>query len=145
MLQHLLERSEGGVNCWMCFDCLRALEHQVMPKFVLAKNLWIGDIPSVLESLTIPEQLLITRHYPQCYIFKLFPHNCGTHISPDQLYSAMAGNMSLFEMNTQEVVEMVVGQCMHSPVRTLASVIAITFVGSAKLPVNWLKKTFHVR
>ena len=26
VLQNLLERSEGGVNCWVCFDCLRALE-----------------------------------------------------------------------------------------------------------------------
>ena len=40
---------------------------------------------------------------------------------------------------------MVVGQCMPSPMTTLASVIAITFVGSTKLPADWLKKTFHVR
>ena len=52
----------------------------------------------------------------------------------------MAGNVSLFEMNMQEVVEMVAGQHMPSPVTTLASVIAITFLGSAKLPVDWLKK-----
>ena len=30
-----------------------------MPKYALANNLWIGDVPSVLASLTIPEQLLI--------------------------------------------------------------------------------------
>jgi hypothetical protein len=37
------------------------------------------------------------------------------------------------------------GQRMPSPVATLASVIAITFVGRRKLPTDWLKKTFRVR
>ena len=48
----------------------------------------------------------------------------------DQLYSGMAGNASLFDLNTQEVVEMLEGQRMPSPVATLASVIAITFVSN---------------
>ena len=142
VLSDSLRRSEGGVNAWICFECSRALERRTLPKFALANNLWIDGIPSVLSALTIPEQLLIARHYPQCYIFKLFPCDYDSHISPDQLYSTMAGNASLFEMNMQEVVEMVIGQCMPSHVTTLASVIAITFVGSAKLPADWLKKTF---
>ena len=66
-------------------------------------------------------------------------------MSVDQLYSGMAGNATLFELNTQEVVEMLQGQRMPSPVETLALVIAITFVGSRKLPKDWLKKTFRVR
>lgn len=145
VLRDLLETSDGGVNCWMCFECLKALERRSLPKFALANNLWIGNVPDVLTALTIPEQLLIARHYPRCYIFKLFPRDCGRHLPLDQLYSGMAGNASLFEINTQEVVEMLKGQHMPSPVITLASVIAITFVGSKKLPVDWLKKTFRVR
>ena len=57
----------------------------------------------------------------------------------------MAGNTSLLKLNTQEVVEMVKGQRMHPSVQTLASIIAITFVGRKKLPKDWMKKTFHVR
>ena len=38
----------------------------------LVNNLWIGTILDVLMALMIPEQLLISWHYPQCYIFKLF-------------------------------------------------------------------------
>ena len=34
---------------------------------------------------------------------------------------------------------------MPPSVQTLASIIAITFVGSKKLPKDWLKKTFRVR
>ena len=145
ILQHLLEMNEGGVGCWMCFECIRPLERRTLPKLSLANNLWIGDIPSELIGLTILEQLLIARHYPRCYIFKLFPRDIDSHIPLDQLYTGMAGNASLFELNTQEVVEMIKGQQMPSSVRTLASVIAITYVGSRVLPKDWLKKTFRVR
>jgi hypothetical protein len=141
----LLDVDEGVATCWMCFDCIRALERHMVPKMALVNNLWIGEVPPQLTDLTIPEQLLIARHYPRCYIFKLFPRDVNIHIPLDQLYSGMAGNASLFEMNTQEVVEMLKGQRMPSPVRTLASVIAITFVSKKTLPVDWLKKTFRVR
>jgi hypothetical protein len=145
IMRELLDIEGGEVCCWMCLDCLRALERGVLPKLALANNLWMGDVPSELVGLTIPEQLLIARHYPRCYIFKLFPRDVGVHFPLDQLYSGMAGNASLFELNTQEVIEMLKGQRMPSPVRTLASVIAITFVSSKTLPMDWLKKTFRVR
>jgi hypothetical protein len=145
VLQHLLHHEEGTISCWMCIDCMRALERRVLPKLALANNLWIGDVPFELLNLTVPEQLLIARHYPRCYIFKLFPRDVDVHISVDQYHSGMAGNATLFELNTQEVVEMVEGQRMPSSVQILASVIAITFVGSKKLPIDWLKKTFRVR
>ena len=57
----------------------------------------------------------------------------------------MAGNASLFELNTQEVVEMLKGQRMPSPVSSLASVIAIMFIGTKQLPMDWMRKTFCVR
>ena len=145
VLRHLLQTDEGGISCWMCFDCIRALERHNLPKLSLANNLWVGEVPFELTGLSIPEQLLIARHYPRCYIFKLFPRDLDVHVPPDQLYAGMAGNASLFELNTQEVVEMLIGQRMPSPVRTLSSVIAITFVCGKKLPMDWLKKTFRVR
>ena len=145
ILRDLLEMNEGGVSCWMCFECLGSLKRHALPKFSLANNLFIGDIPSQLTALTIPEQLLIARHYPRCYIFKLFPRDCDLHLPIKQLYMGMAGNATLFEINTQEVVDMLKGQCLPSPVTTLASIIAITFIGSQKLPMDWLKKTFRVR
>ena len=145
VLQHLVRNETGTVICWMCFDCITALERHTLPKLSLANNLWIGDIPQELVALTVPEQLLIGRHYPRCYVFKLFPRDIDAHVSMDQLYSGMAGNATLFDLNTQEVVQMLEGQRMPSPVASLASVIAITFVSSRNLPMDWLKKTFRVR
>jgi hypothetical protein len=145
VMRELLDVDEGGVFGWLCFDCERALKRETIPRLSLANNLWIGDVPQELSMLTIPEQLVIARHYPRCYIFKLFPRDVDIHLPLDQLYSGMAGNACVFELNTDEVVEMVTGQRMPSSCRVLASVIAITFVSSRRLPTDWLKKTFRVR
>jgi hypothetical protein len=55
----------------------------------------------------------------------------------------MCGNISLYELNTDAVVQMLEGQLMPHKGATLTSVIAVTFVGS-KVFKNWLKSTFCV-
>jgi hypothetical protein len=114
----------------------------MLPKLALANNLVIGEVPYELKGLTVPEQLLIACHYPHCYIFKLYPHEYDRRLPTDHLYNGMAENTSLFELNTQEVVKMLKGQKMPSPVAFLASIIAITFIGKRQLPMDWMKKNF---
>lgn len=57
----------------------------------------------------------------------------------------MKGNVGLYELNTKEIVKMLEGQLMPNPASTLASMLAITYVGSLTLPKDWLKSTFRVR
>jgi hypothetical protein len=40
---------------------------------------------------------------------------------------------------------MLSGKLLPRPLSTLASVVAVTFIGTGKLPVHWLKSTFTVR
>ncbi|KAF8120375.1 hypothetical protein EV363DRAFT_1084715, partial [Boletus edulis] len=136
---------EGGEGKgWVCNECLRALKLNTTPKFALANNMWIGKVPHQLAVLTLPEQLLISRHYPRCYVVKLYPRD--GHISnPEHLQRGMVGNVTLYNMNTEAIVEMLEGQLMPQPAVQLASVLAITYIGSKKLPKAWLKSTFRVR
>lgn len=128
---------------WVCKECLRALRSNSLPKFSLANNLWIGNIPHELAMLTLPEQLLVSRHYSQCYVVKLYPQD-GHLSNPDHLQRGMAGNVTLYNMNTKAIVEMLEGQFLPQPAAQLASVLAITYVGTRKLPKTWLKSTFRV-
>jgi hypothetical protein len=106
--------------------------------------MWIGNVPFALEILTIPEQLLIAMHYPRCFVFKLFPK--GGHTGdPDALQRGMAGNVTTYELNTAQVVEMLQGNMMPRRPQILASVVAVAFIGLGKVPKNWLKSTFRVR
>ncbi|KAF8256534.1 hypothetical protein EI94DRAFT_1793103 [Lactarius quietus] len=43
----------------------------------LANGMWIGDVPLELKMLTLPERVLIARHFPAAYIVKLYPKKKG--------------------------------------------------------------------
>ena len=72
------------------------------------------------------ERLLVARHYPRCYVFKLYPKD---------------GNVSLYEVNTEAVARMFLPQSTN----TLSNIIAIIFIGTRRLPTKWLSQTFQVR
>lgn len=138
-------RGEGPLaSGWICNECHRSLIADRLPKLALANNMWIGPVPPQLAMLTLPEELLISRHFPRCYVVKLHPRlNRG--VNPSHLQRGMAGNVTLYDMNTNDVIKMLEGQLLPQPVISLASVLAITYLGTQKLPKNWLKNTFRVR
>ncbi|KAG1764658.1 hypothetical protein EDD22DRAFT_1042520 [Suillus occidentalis] len=64
---------------------------------------------------------------------------------PSHLQHGMAGNATLYDMNTNDVAKMIEGQFLPQPINTLASILAITYIGKRGLPKEWLKSTFRVR
>ena len=142
-MEHIKE-DESKPKAWICDECLQALKSDSMPKFALANNLWLGPIPHKLSILMLPEQLLVSRHYPRCFIVKLYLHD-GKISNPNHLQQGMVGNVTLYNMNTNAIVDMLKGQLMPQPSIQLASVLAITYIGTKKLPKSWLKSTFRVR
>jgi len=58
------------------------------------------------------------------------------------LQQGLAGNVTLYNLNVMAVTEMLEGQLLPHPVMQLASVLAVTFIGSKKLPKSWWKTTF---
>ena len=130
---------------WVCHKCARALRAGKLPKFSLNNNLWLGQPPMVLRRLTFAETLLIARHYARCYVFKLYPKDNARVYNHAHLQRAMAGNVTLYDVNTSVVASMLEGALLPQSVGSLSSVIAITFIGTRKLPLNWLSRTFRVR
>ena len=144
VVKECIGRLQKGEDVWVCSECGDALTKKKLPRLSLANDLWIGDVPCELKALTIPEQLMIARHYPRCYVFKLYPRD-GGHLGNEQMQRGMKGNVSLYDVNTKEVIRMLEGQKMPNPAASLASVLVVTFVGSMTLPKDWLKSTFRVR
>lgn len=129
---------------WVCYECGRALRGGKLPKFTLNNNMWLGDLPLVLRKLTFAESLLIARHNTRCYVFKLYPKDRSRGFHPSHLQRAMAGNVTLYEVNTTAVASMLEGALLPQSVDTLSSIMAITFIGTHKLPTNWLSCMFKV-
>ena len=138
-------RQEGRSVANICRDCFGDLKKNLLlpPKFSLANNLWIGEVPMELSTLTFPEQLLIAHLYPRVYVFKLFPKSGGG--SAEGLQRGMRGNVSTYELNANAVLEMVEGKLMPRPPAVLSSLISITYIGLGRVPRNWIHSTFRVR
>ncbi|KIO11878.1 hypothetical protein M404DRAFT_98925, partial [Pisolithus tinctorius Marx 270] len=142
LLKHEVDDTGKG---WVCWECYRALRANKMPKLALNNNMWLGDPPLELRRLTFAETLLVARHYPRCYVFKLYPRDGSRGYNPAHLQRGMAGNMTLYEVNTTAMASMLEGSLMPQHVTTLSSVLAITFIGTRSLLKNWLSRTFRVR
>lgn len=140
-LRHEGERVYGHV----CTHCHRALRRARKPKYALANGLWIGNVPHELRDLTLPEQMLLSLQFPRVYIMKLYPKDRQVAGHPEQLQRGMAGNLVSLACNVEKIVDMLTGNLLPRPPRILASVIAVSFVGTGRLPKKWLKETFRVR
>jgi hypothetical protein len=101
------------------------VQEVVVARRSLANNLWIGEVPHELAILTIPEQPLVARHYPRCYVYKLYPKAVGAGMDPDLLQRAIMGNVSLYEHNTDAIVQMLAGQLMPQDCSMLSSVLLL--------------------
>jgi len=144
LLKQFINGNGSDAMAWVCDECHRALFSKTIPKFALANNLWIGNTPHELAMLTLPEQLLVARHYVRCYVVKLYPRS-GYATKPEHLQRGISGNVTLYDMNTDAVVRMLEGQLLPQPATELASVLGVTYIGTRKLPKTWLKSTFRVR
>ncbi|KAH7093847.1 hypothetical protein BKA62DRAFT_591733, partial [Auriculariales sp. MPI-PUGE-AT-0066] len=112
----------------------------------LANDLWIDSVPTCLECLTLPEQMLVSLHFTQFFVYKMYPkHAGGAWLPEDQRQQAIRGNVVLVKWNTDHVVDMVEGRILPRPLKILVLVIAVLFIGVGKLPKNWLYSTFCVR
>ena len=56
---------EGNIidpSChYICSSCKKSLRHRKIPKFALAKGLWLGEVPEELQHLSSAEKLLVGR------------------------------------------------------------------------------------
>jgi len=137
----------GKEQVQVCGSCRTELnkERNVPPKFSLANNLWIGQVPWELKKLTFPEQLLIAHIYPRVFVFKLYPKTVNHGQQPATLQRGMRGNVSSYDLNVDAAAAMVEGKLMPRPLTILSSLISVTYIGVGKLPKNWLRSTFRVR
>ncbi|KAG2738913.1 hypothetical protein P692DRAFT_20851588 [Suillus brevipes Sb2] len=105
------------------------------PTWSLSNGLWIGDIPTELSSLTIPERLLVALHFPSAYVIKLFPKQKGAKFWDTAGFnSGIRGNVSTYRLNTSDIADMVNPKCLPPKPAILASTIGVTIVGPKNFP-----------
>ncbi|KAH9009398.1 hypothetical protein EDB85DRAFT_1881628, partial [Lactarius pseudohatsudake] len=120
----------------VCLSCASHLRREKTPPLSLANGMWVGTVPGELNILTLPERVLVGRHFPAAYIVKLYPKKKGarTWASPKGLQSGLRGNVSTYRLNTEDIAKMADGQIMPPSPSILAATIGVTFVGPKNLP-----------
>jgi hypothetical protein len=79
MLLHnpAITHSNNRQHYAICFNCLQDLYAKKILLYSLANGLWIGEIPTELAILNLPERLLIGHYFPAVYVIKLYPKQKG--------------------------------------------------------------------
>lgn len=139
-----LDNDEQEVN--ICHECMLYLKRNRRPKFSLANDLWIGEIPSQLQQMTLPERILISKYFCAAYIFKLYPKQKGAKYwgKADQMHNALRGNVSTYKLDPSQVARMVEGNIYPPNVKILSATIGVTFVGPKGISEKYMPKMFRV-
>ncbi|CAF3344902.1 unnamed protein product, partial [Rotaria socialis] len=105
----------------ICQECNRALAKDQVPIFSAANKMWIGDMPLVLQQLTIAEEKLISLYRHNSCVIKL--HSPFHHHSTAQ--TALKGNVITFMHNMSNIVT-----SLPLDVEDLCDTLKIVFVGA---------------
>src|SRR5882762_4114279 len=134
-------RKNGKLHGFVCAECMRNLGKKRTPRLALANGMWTGDVPFELSVLTIPEQILICKHFSAAYIVKMFPMRRGAK----SVNSGLRGNISTYRLDTNEIADMVGDNIMPRQTKILASTIGVTIVGPKNIPEQSMPGFLHVR
>ncbi|KAG5220805.1 ATP-dependent DNA helicase [Salix suchowensis] len=79
----LYEKAVTDGHTEICHDCMAKLKQRWRPVMSLSNNMWIGDIPSELSSLTLPDQSL--PPHPRVLAAMIGITFVGLHNAPKQV------------------------------------------------------------
>jgi hypothetical protein len=141
----LYANEHGVLLAKVCNSCMSSLRRDKTPSLSLANGMWIGDIPLELKVLTFAERLLVARHFPAAYVFKLHPKKKGSrHWDTAGFHSGLRGNVSTYRLNSEDIAHMTGDNIMPPPSAILAATIGVTFVGPKNLPQRMLPGFFLI-
>ena len=115
---------------YVCNQCRSSLRRGQMPKYALAKGLWIGDVPDILSSLRLVERMLVAKVRHSC---------CSIKIASGM--RKMKANAIAFQTPIPKVYDV-----LPPPKEDIEDILAIMFTGPCKPTVADFQRTpFLVR
>lgn len=137
---------DGHLHCRMCSQCRTQLSRPNLcgpMKYSLANNLWVGDDPSDLADLSLPEQLLISLAYPRVFQFNLYC--AGQEGGSGPFQKGLRGTVTTHPLDLDGLVEVAKGNRLPRPLEVLPALIKITILGHNQLDKRRLIPLFTVR
>lgn len=124
---------DGALYLLLCFPCKSALLRRKLLRFALANLNVIGAVPLELQSLTLVEELIISRCRAKLCIVKLQDHNDDVDLPTVQ--RGMKGHIIVFPQHPENLPNV-----MPPPISDIISPICVLFCGSTAPTPQWLKE-----
>ena len=122
--------------CTLCQKCHSALLKEHIPKFSVANDIWLGEVPAELQDLTIPEEKLVSLYRHNSCVIKLHsPFHSATTAQ-----TALKGNCITFLQNIPNIVT-----SLSLALDDLCDTVKVIFVGARPPERIHLKKILTVR
>ena len=124
---------DGTLYLSLCPPCRSALSRRKLPRFALANLNVIGAVPPELESLTLVEELIISRCRAKLCIMKLQDHNDDVDLPTAQ--RGMKGHIIIFPQHPKNLPDV-----MPPHISDIIAPICILFCGSTAPTPQWMKE-----
>ncbi|KAF9489760.1 hypothetical protein BDN71DRAFT_1435175 [Pleurotus eryngii] len=95
----LYEKAVTDGHTEICHDCMAKLKQRWRPVMSLSNNMWIGDIPSELSSLTLPDQSL--PPHPRVLAAMIGITFVGLHNAPKQVLRGLFRALPVDDVPTE--------------------------------------------
>lgn len=122
----------------LCLQCHRSLSRKKRPQHSLANGRWVGNLPDILSTLTLPESMLVSLTHCRAWLVKLRP-KMSVGSDPSTLTDALRGNITSVDMPVDQIVDMLAGDFnnhLPHPPSLLASLLQVAFLSFKHPPPN---------
>ncbi|KAF8227789.1 hypothetical protein L208DRAFT_1041701, partial [Tricholoma matsutake] len=117
----------------LCHPCSHSLHGGKLPCAALSNHTFLGDVPEVLQDLTVIEESIIVLVRAKCYIVQLKADN--EDVSVPNLQRGMRGHVIMYPQKTSTIAKQL--PCL---IKDIVTPICVLFIGSSPPTKKWLKE-----
>jgi hypothetical protein len=140
----VIRADDGHAQLMMCKGCYRSLVvSKAIPKWAIANEQFLGDIPPELKELTVVEEAMIARQRAKCWIIHL-KDDAGsgdartsqpqTRPSNPTLQRGVRGHIIIYPTNPKKLATL-----LPPALSEVANPICVLFVGNKPPTQEWLR------
>ncbi|KAJ3897115.1 hypothetical protein F5879DRAFT_788651, partial [Lentinula edodes] len=122
---------QNNVTLCLCPVCYSALRNKRTPALSLANHMYLGNVPDVLQNLTVVEEAMISRCRAKSWIIQLKE---ADEIANKTTQRGLKGNIIVYPQKPTALAKI-----LPPSLDELTAPICVIFVGSSRPSEEWLR------
>lgn len=126
------DSDKSNINLLFCSDCHSCLLKSKTPPLALANHMFLGEVPSELQDLTMIEEAMIAKCRAKSWVVQLQTINDSSCLPNSQ--RGLKGHTIVYPQQPQGLIRI-----LPPSVTDICTPVCVIFVGSQKPSNQWLK------